>query len=118
LLRGVFLDRQKSKWEFPVIREIVSKRQLRTWELLLLMKVKEIPVAVFHGRDGKWVAAHGICPHKNGSIIDSIYGNGKLTCPLHSYSFDIQTGACDNPDIGSLKIFDMIIRDERVLIKI
>lgn len=73
-------------------------------------------VAVFHGRDGRWVAAHGVCPHQSGPIVDSIYGNGKLTCPLHNYSFDVVTGQCDNPDIGVLKIHKMIIRDGRVLV--
>jgi len=83
-----------------------------------VFKVKNTSVAVFHGRDGKWIATHGICPHKNGPMIDSIYGNGKLVCPLHSYSFDIQTGMCDNPDIAALKIFEVIIRNEQVLVKI
>lgn len=79
--------------------------------------IKGEPVAVFHGRDGKWVAAHGVCPHKNGPIVDSIYGDGKLTCPLHSYSFDVKTGVCDNPDIGALRMYQVLVRDERVLVK-
>jgi nitrite reductase (NADH) large subunit len=75
------------------------------------------PVAVFHTRSGEWIAADGICPHKQGPIVDSIYGNGRLVCPLHSYSFDVKTGACDNPDIGALKIYTLEIREGRVLIK-
>ena len=83
-----------------------------------LFFVKNISIAVFHGRDGKWIATHGICPHKNGPMIDSIYGNGKLVCPLHSYSFDVQTGVCDNSDVGLLKIFEITIRNERVLVRV
>ena len=71
-----------------------------------LFHVRDEPVAVFHGRDGSWVAAHGVCPHKSGPPVDSIYGNGRLVCPLHSYSFDVVTGACDNPDIRPVRIYD------------
>jgi nitrite reductase (NADH) large subunit len=75
------------------------------------------PVAVFHTRSGEWIAADGICPHKQGPIVDSICGSGRLVCPLHSYSFDVKTGACDNPDIGALKIYTVEIRSGRVLVK-
>jgi nitrite reductase/ring-hydroxylating ferredoxin subunit len=75
------------------------------------------PVAVFHARSGEWIAADGICPHEQGPLVDSICGNGRLTCPVHSYSFDVKTGVCDNPDIGVLKIYTIEIRDGRVLVK-
>jgi nitrite reductase (NADH) large subunit len=76
------------------------------------------PVAVFHGRDGRWVATHGVCPHKSGPIVDSIYGNGRLVCPLHSYSFHVETGECDNPDIAPLRIYEIAVRNGAVLVKL
>ena len=76
------------------------------------------PIAVFHGRDGRWIVAHGVCPHKSGPIMDSIYGNGRLVCPLHSYSFDTTTGVCDNPDIAPLRIYEAAVRDDRVRIRL
>jgi len=83
-----------------------------------LFHVGETPVAIFHGRDGRWVAAHGICPHKSGPLVDSIYGNGRLVCPLHSYSFDIVTGICDNPEIRPVQIFQTMIRDGRLNVRV
>lgn len=75
------------------------------------------PVAIFHIRDGDWIAAYGICPHRGGPIVDSIYGDGRLVCPLHGYSFDIETGACDNPTVGQLKMYTIENRDGRVFAK-
>jgi nitrite reductase (NADH) large subunit len=83
-----------------------------------LFHIGDTPVAVFHGRDGRWVAAHGICPHKSGPLVDSIYGNGRLVCPLHSYSFDIVTGICDNPEIRPVQIFQTMIRDGRLNVRV
>jgi len=83
-----------------------------------LFHVGDTPVAVFHGRDGRWVAAHGVCPHKSGPLVDSIYGNGRLVCPLHSYSFDVVTGACDNPDIRPVQIFETAVRDGQLNVRV
>ena len=81
-----------------------------------LFHLNDAPVAVFHGRDGSWVAAHGVCPHKSGPLVDSIYGNGRLFCPLHSYSFDVVSGACDNPEIGHVRIYETRIEDGQLLV--
>jgi nitrite reductase/ring-hydroxylating ferredoxin subunit len=83
-----------------------------------LFHVGNTPVAVFHGRDGRWVAAHGICPHKSGPLVDSIYGNGRLVCPLHSYSFDVVTGSCDTPEIPPVQIFETVVRDDQLHVRI
>jgi len=83
-----------------------------------LFHVGDTPVAVFHGRDGRWVAAHGVCPHKSGPLVDSIYGNGRLVCPLHSYSFDVVTGACDNPEIRAVQIFETVVRNGRFNVRV
>jgi len=83
-----------------------------------LFHVNDIPIAIFHGRDERWIAAYGICPHKSGPLVDSIYGNGRLVCPLHSYSFDVVTGACDNPEIANVRIFEIMVKNERVLVKV
>jgi nitrite reductase (NADH) large subunit len=83
-----------------------------------LYRLGETPVAVFHGRDGRWIAAHGVCPHEKGPVVDSIYGNGRLVCPLHAYSFDVVTGVCDNPDIPPLRIFETDIRAGRLMVQL
>lgn len=74
------------------------------------------PVALFHARDGQWIATHGRCPHQQGPLVDCILGNGRLTCPIHSYSFDVKTGTCDNPDIAPLPTYPVEIRDGSVWI--
>jgi nitrite reductase (NADH) large subunit len=82
-----------------------------------LYNVKSFPVAIFHGRNGNWVASHGICPHEQGPIVDAILGNGRLTCPIHSYSFDTATGRCDNPEIPALPIYPVRIADGSVWVR-
>jgi nitrite reductase (NADH) large subunit len=71
-----------------------------------LVKTSQSEFAVFHTRDGKWIVTETKCPHENGPIIDSIYGNGRLHCPIHNYSFDINSGKSNAADVGTLKIYE------------
>jgi nitrite reductase (NADH) large subunit len=71
-----------------------------------LVKTSKGAFAVFHTRDGKWIVTEAECPHEKGSIVDSIYGSGRLHCPIHNYSFDIKSGKSNSDEIGSLKIYE------------
>lgn len=48
-------------------------------------------VAVFRRPDG-FAAIDGSCPHKAGPLSDGIVADGCVTCPLHGWRFDLQTG--------------------------
>ena len=51
-------------------------------------------IAVFRTRGTDEVhATQARCPHKAGLLADGIVGDGKVICPLHSYKFDLPTGA-------------------------
>ncbi len=73
--------------------------------------------AVFHTHDGKWIVTESLCPHEKGPIVDSIYGGGRLHCPIHNYSFDVQTGKSNSDDVGSLKIYENRIKESFLQIK-
>jgi len=76
--------------------------------------IGETQVALFHTRDDQWVAVDALCPHAAGPMVDSIYGEGRLSCPLHSYTFDILSGSCDNPEIDKLIVHQTRIVQDRV----
>ncbi len=75
------------------------------------------PVALFHGRDGSWVAIQGACPHAGGPLVDGIYGAGKVICPLHGNAFDAETGECDNLEVRPARIYEVLVRDEMLRIR-
>lgn len=50
-------------------------------------------VAVFHSRDGALFAAQAECPHRGGPLADGLLGGATLICPLHSWKFDLRSGA-------------------------
>jgi nitrite reductase (NADH) small subunit len=62
-------------------------------------------VAVFRARDGQLYAVQAKCPHRNGALADGIIGAGKVVCPMHSFKFDLATGAPLGNDCAALKTY-------------
>lgn len=50
-------------------------------------------VAVFRLRDGSLRAIGAVCPHLGGPLADGLADEQVVVCPLHSYTFDLSTGA-------------------------
>ncbi len=59
-----------------------------------------VRVAVFHTRDGRVFAVQADCPHRGGPLADGLTGGGTLICPLHSWKFDLETGAALSGECG------------------
>jgi len=51
-------------------------------------------VAVFRQRDGSLFAVQNECPHRAGPLSEGIIGSCAVICPLHSWKFDLASGAC------------------------
>ncbi len=75
-------------------------------------------IAVFHHRDGSWLATAALCPHERGPLVDGTWAGGRLVCPLHGYSFDTSTGVGDNPDIPPLQIYRHQVRDDAIWVEL
>lgn len=54
-------------------------------------------IAVFRTADG-WRALDGGCPHRGGPLADGIVADRCVTCPLHGWRFDLDTGEAVNAD--------------------
>jgi nitrite reductase (NADH) small subunit len=52
-------------------------------------------IAVFRTADG-WRALDGACPHEGGPLADGIVADRCVTCPLHGWRFDLDTGDAVN----------------------
>ena len=72
-------------------------------------------VAVFRTGDDEVFAVTDTCPHKGGPLSEGIVHGQYVTCPLHNWVFDLNTGQARGED-GSVTTFSAEVRDGRVLI--
>ena len=66
--------------------------------------VGPLRLAVFRSRNGEVFATQAECPHRGGPLADGLLGGTTLICPLHSYKFDLTSGASLNGEC-SLKAY-------------
>lgn len=95
-----------------------------------ITKLEEIPVlgsriietdtmniAVFRGTDDSVYAIKDACPHKNGPLSQGIMHGTSVTCPLHGWKIDLNSGNALGPDEGCTNIFETKVENETVYLK-
>ena len=70
-------------------------------------------VAIFRTGEQEIFAASDLCPHKGGPLSEGIIHDQSVTCPLHNWVFDLNTGQAQGED-GSISTFPVEIRDGRI----
>lgn len=57
-------------------------------------------VAIFRTTDDRVFALHDHCPHKGGPLSQGLVVGAAVTCPLHGWTIDFESGAAQAPDVG------------------
>jgi len=75
-------------------------------------------IAVFRALDDHVFAMEDSCPHKGGKLSQGIVHGHAVTCPLHNWVIDLQSGEAAAPDVGCARRFAVKVEDGRVLLSI
>lgn len=62
-------------------------------------------IAVFRTADDEIFALRDRCPHKGGPLSQGLVAGKVVTCPLHSWKIQLESGAALAPDIGCAESF-------------
>ncbi|MCF6433223.1 nitrite reductase small subunit NirD [Leisingera sp. MMG026] len=73
-------------------------------------------VALFRTSEDKVLAADDRCPHKGGPLSEGIVHGQSVTCPLHNWVFDLNTGEAQGADAGRIETYPLRIESGRLLI--
>jgi len=57
-------------------------------------------IALFRSVDDKVFALENRCPHKGGPLSQGIVHGKRVTCPLHNWVIDLESGNAVAPDVG------------------
>ncbi|MDF1543530.1 MAG: Rieske 2Fe-2S domain-containing protein [bacterium] len=70
-------------------------------------------VAVFND-SGRLIGMESDCKHMHASLAKGDISNGTVTCPWHSWKYDLASGKCLTVDKFSLKKYDLEIEGETI----
>lgn len=81
-----------------------------------LVKTPSGCIAVFRTADGDVFAINDKCPHRGGPLSQGIVHGNAVTCPLHNWVIDLQTGSALGADEGGVKTYQVRCESGRVLL--
>lgn len=65
---------------------------------------------------GKVIATQGQCPHAQGPLHEGEVDGTVLTCPWHGWTFDLETGRCNEDDSIVLEMYRVRIEGDEVIV--
>lgn len=81
-----------------------------------VVRTAEGCVAVFRTADDRVFALQDRCPHKGGPLSEGIVHGTSVTCPLHNWVFDLNTGTAQGADEGAVATYPVRVEARRILI--
>lgn len=75
------------------------------------------PIAVFRTGDDRVFALDDRCPHKGGPLSQGIVAGQRVTCPLHAWLVDLESGEAVAPDQGCVKRHEARVEAGRVYLR-
>jgi nitrite reductase (NADH) small subunit len=73
-------------------------------------------IAIFRTADDRVFALRNSCPHKNGPLSEGIIHGHKVTCPLHNWNIDLESGEALAPDKGCARKYEVKLEGEKILL--
>lgn len=73
-----------------------------------------VSIAVFRTDGDEVFALEDRCPHKGGPLSQGIVHGRKVTCPLHNWNVELDSGCAMAPDEGCAREFPVRLEGGRV----
>ncbi len=75
-------------------------------------------IAVFRTLDDEVFALRDCCPHRGGPLSQGMVHGRKVTCPLHDWKIDLDTGIAVAPDEGCAARYPVRVEGRRVFLSL
>ncbi|KZX52695.1 MAG: nitrite reductase (NADH) small subunit [Afipia broomeae] len=75
-------------------------------------------IALFRTGEEEVFATSNTCAHKQGPLAEGIVHGRKVTCPLHSWTYSLETGEAQGADEGTIATYPVKIEAGRVLLDV
>jgi nitrite reductase (NADH) small subunit len=73
-------------------------------------------IALFRNRDDRVFAVVDRCPHKGGPLSAGLVHGNSVSCPLHNWVIDLDSGQAQAPDQGCVKTVALKVSEGMVFL--
>jgi len=81
-----------------------------------VVKTTEGNIGVFRTADDEIFALRDECPHKKGPLSQGIVHGKRVTCPLHNWNIELDSGEVVAPDEGCAASFPIKIEAGKIML--
>lgn len=81
-----------------------------------VVRIGDRSIALFRTSSDRVFALLDCCPHRAGPLSQGIVHGNCVTCPLHDWVIDLESGEATGPDEGRTERFDVRVEDAAVLL--
>ena len=74
-------------------------------------------IAIIRAEDDKIFAIENSCPHKNGPLSEGIVHGCRVTCPLHNWVIELDSGEAVAPDEGKVQTWPVRVENGVIFIQ-
>ena len=74
-------------------------------------------IAIFRTLDDRLFAVRNSCPHRHGPLSEGIVHGARVTCPLHNWVIDLESGEVVGPDQGCVPRHMVELRGGRIFLR-
>lgn len=74
-------------------------------------------IALFKTSSNELHAIDNACPHKGGPLSDGIVHGNCVTCPLHNWQINLESGEVVGSDVGQVTTYRVQVVQEKVYVE-
>jgi len=83
-----------------------------------VIKTEEGDIGIFRTAEDEVFALRDECPHKGGPLSQGIVHGKKVTCPLHNWNINLDSGEAVAPDEGCAASFPLKMEGTTIYLSI
>lgn len=83
-----------------------------------VVKAPQGNIAIFRNNENEIFALGDKCPHKGGPLSEGMVSGRTVTCPLHNWKLQLNSGMAAAPDEGCTNTYPIKIEDELIYLQL
>lgn len=84
----------------------------------VVKQAEGLDIAVFRTSKDEIFALRDKCPHKGGALSQGIVHGDQVTCPLHGWKLQLETGEVVAPDEGCARRYPVKVENGEVWLEV